>query len=57
MKTKLQEYLAKAKLCEERARKIRHLEDRDWQLTIARTYRMLAEAESEKAKRLLPLAA
>jgi hypothetical protein len=50
MKTKAREYLAKAKQCEERARKIRHLEDRDWQLVVARAYRMLAEAESEAAK-------
>ena len=47
MKTKAREYLAKAKQREERARKIRHLKDKDWQLTLARTYRMLAEAESE----------
>jgi hypothetical protein len=57
MKTKSREYLAKAKRCEERARKMRHLEDRDWQLTLARAYRMLAEAESETGKQPIKLAA
>ena len=47
MKTKKREYLAKAKQCEERARKIRDLDRREWQLTLACTYRMLAEAESD----------
>jgi hypothetical protein len=46
MKTKGREYLAKAKQCEERARKARDSENREWQMTLARAYRMLAEAKS-----------
>jgi hypothetical protein len=57
MKTKAREYLAKAKHREERARKTRDQESREWQMTLARSYRMLAEVESEKAKRPLQLAA
>jgi hypothetical protein len=45
--SKAREYLAKAKRCEELARKMRILKDREWQTTLARAYRMLAEAESE----------
>ena len=56
MKTK-REYLAKAKQCETRAKKVRNLESREWQTTLARAYRMLAEAESEAAKQSLKLAA
>jgi hypothetical protein len=51
MKTKARVYLAKAKQCEERARKTRDAEDRNWQLVLARAYRMLAETESEETKR------
>jgi hypothetical protein len=47
MKTKKREYLAKAKQCEERARKARDSENREWQTTLARAYRMLAEAKSD----------
>ena len=50
MKTKA-EYLAKAKRCEERAGKERDVEQREWQVTLARTYRMLAEAEREATAR------
>jgi hypothetical protein len=57
MTTKARAYLAKAKQREERARKTRDLEDRNWQLVLARAYRMLAETESEKTKRPLQLAA
>jgi len=57
MKTKAREYLAKAKQREERARKVRDPENRNWQLTLARPYRMLAEAESEAAKQPVKLAA
>jgi hypothetical protein len=57
MKTKAREYLAKAKQCEERVRKIRDLDRREWQVTIARVYRMLAEAEREVTARRLPVAA
>jgi hypothetical protein len=49
MKTKGREYLAKAKRCEERARTTRDPENREWQMIFARSYRMLAEAESELA--------
>jgi hypothetical protein len=56
MKTKA-EYLAKAKRCEERARKIRNLENRDWQLTLSQVYRNLAKAESEASPRRLLVAA
>jgi hypothetical protein len=57
MKTKAREYLAKAKQCVERARKVCDPENREWQTILARTYRMLAEAEGEKATRPLQLAA
>jgi hypothetical protein len=57
MKTKAREYLAKAKQCEERAGKVRDVERRKWQMTLARTYRMLAEAESEVSARRLSAAA
>ena len=57
MKTKGRVYLAKAKQCEERARKVRDAESREWQMILARAYRMLAEAESELAKQPLNLAA
>ena len=49
MKTKAREYLAKAKRCEDRATKMRCPEDREWQLILARAYRMLAESEVEAA--------
>jgi hypothetical protein len=55
--SKAREYLAKAKQCEERARKIRALEDREWQMIIARAYRKLAEAESEVVEQRLKMAA
>ena len=51
------EYLAKAKQYEQRAKKVRDLKDREWHLTLARAYRVLAEAEKEAAARHLPLAA
>ena len=47
MKTKAREYLAKAKQCEERARKARDCENREWQTTLAHAYQMLAEAKSD----------
>jgi archaellum biogenesis protein FlaJ (TadC family) len=56
-KTRAPEYLAKAKQYEQRAKKIRDLKDREWHATLARAYRMLAEAEKETATRRLPLAA
>ena len=57
MTTKARDYQAKAKRCENRARATRDPENREWQTILARAYRMLAEAESEKTKRPLPLAA
>jgi hypothetical protein len=50
MTPKAREYLAKAQQCEQRARKIRNQEDHEWQLCLARAYRMLAEAEVERSK-------
>jgi hypothetical protein len=55
--SKARGYLAKAKRCEERARKVRCPENREWQLILARAYRMLAEAESEVAARRVSVAA
>jgi hypothetical protein len=55
--SKARGYLAKAKQCEERARKLRDLENRNWQLTLARAYRMLAEAEGERTPPRLSAAA
>ena len=49
------EYLAKAKQYEQRAKKARDLNDSEWHLTLARAYRMLAEAET--TARPLPRAA
>jgi hypothetical protein len=51
MKTKEREFLAKAKRCEERAMKTRDSQSREWQMTLARTYRMLAEAASDNLAR------
>src|SRR6478735_5602937 len=49
MKTKELEYLAKAKRCEGRAANMHRPEDRQWQLILARAYRMVAESEVEAA--------
>ncbi len=49
MKTKKLEYLAKAKRCEGRAANMHRPEDRQWQLILARAYRMVAESEVEAA--------
>jgi hypothetical protein len=49
--------LAKAKQYEQRAKKVLDLKDREWHLTLARAYRVLAEAEKEVATRRVPLAA
>jgi hypothetical protein len=48
--SKARGYLAKAKQREERAKKARDIENREWQITLARAYRMLAEAESDAPK-------
>ena len=37
--------------CEERARNMRDLKNWEWQITLARLYRTLAEAELEAAAR------
>ena len=50
MKAKAKDYRARAARCEERARRERDPENREWQLILARAYRMLAEAASETAK-------
>jgi hypothetical protein len=55
--SKARGYLSKAKQCEARAKKGRDLESREWHATLARAYRMLAEAENEVAARRLPTAA
>jgi hypothetical protein len=47
--SKAREFQTKAKQCEERAKKVRDLENKDWQIILARAYRMLAAAESEVA--------
>jgi hypothetical protein len=47
MTPKAREYLAKAQQC---AKKIRNQEDHEWQLSLARAYRILAEAEVERRK-------
>ena len=55
--TEARTYLAKAKQCEQRARKARCPNSREWQLILARAYRMLAEAEGELVRRPLAVAA
>ena len=37
--------------CDERAKKARDTSDREWQMILARAYRMLAEVEIETAAR------
>jgi hypothetical protein len=49
MASKIDEYRAGAVRCEQRAKKTRNQADREWQLCLARAYRMLAEAEAERA--------
>ena len=49
MKTKELEYLAKEKRCEGRAAYTHRPEGREWQLVLARAYRMLSESEVEVA--------
>jgi hypothetical protein len=57
MKTKAREYLAKAKQHEARAAKTRDQDSREWHATLARTYRVLAEAERDRSSHHLPTAA
>ena len=49
MTPKAREYLARAEQYEQRAKKIRNQEDREWQLCLARAYRILAEAEATRS--------
>jgi hypothetical protein len=51
MTTKARTFLARAKQCEKQSTKVRDRERREWQMTLARAYRMLAEAESEASAR------
>ena len=46
--SKIDEYRAGAVRCEQRAKKTRNQADREWQMTIARAYLVLAEAEAER---------
>ena len=47
MMSKARAFLAKAKQCDERAKKARDFEIREWQMTLACVYRMLAEADND----------
>jgi hypothetical protein len=49
MTPKAREYLAKAKQYEQHAKAMRNQEDREWQLCLARAYRLLAEAEATRS--------
>jgi predicted anti-sigma-YlaC factor YlaD len=51
MTPKAREYLVRAEQYEQRAKAIRNHEDREWQLCLARAYRMLAEAEETRSFR------
>jgi hypothetical protein len=50
MTPKARGYLAKAQHYEQCAKKMRNKEDSEWQICLARAYRMLAEAEVERSK-------
>ena len=54
--SKARGYLAKAKQCEARAKKVRNLESQEWH-TVLRGLSMLAVAESEVVARRLSVAA
>lgn len=49
MTPKAREYQAKAQQCEQRSKKMRNQGDREWQLCLARAYRLLADAEVERS--------
>ena len=53
MTTKERSLQAKAKTCDEKAKMARALDKKEWQMTLARAYRMLALAESDAAARRL----
>jgi len=48
MATKINEYLVSAAKCEQRARKTLNEVDREWRMTLARAFLVLAEAEAER---------
>jgi hypothetical protein len=52
--SKARGYLAKAKQCEKRAGEVRFPENREWQLILARAYRILAEAEANSGPDVYP---
>jgi hypothetical protein len=52
MTTKVRAFEAKAKRCDEKAKLARALDKKEWQMTLARAYRMLALAERDAAVRL-----
>jgi hypothetical protein len=47
MSIKARDYQAKAKRNEQLAKKVRDPDSREWRMTLARAYLMLAEAEAE----------
>jgi hypothetical protein len=49
--SKIDEYRAGAVRCEQRAKKTRNQADREWQTILARAYRILAEAETQRFAR------
>ena len=49
MASKIDQYRAGAVRCEQRAKKTRNDAHREWQTTLARAYRILAEAEVERS--------
>ena len=49
MASRADKYRAGAARCERQAEKTRNAADRDWQQCLARAYRWLADAESERA--------
>jgi hypothetical protein len=51
MTLKVRQYRERAARCEDRAKKARSPKDREWQMILARAYRMLAQMESEVAAR------
>jgi hypothetical protein len=53
MTSKERSFQAKAKRCDEKAKMARTLDKREWQMTLARAYRMLAMAEGDAAARRL----
>jgi hypothetical protein len=50
MTTKARGYLAKAQHFEQCAKRSCNQEDREWQLCLARAYRMLAETEVKRSE-------